>query len=332
VKILFNIYTGLGLNGGSITIISCANTLSELGHDVIVVDRMKNQCYGFPLKVKHKIIKNINEFPKCDVVIATDYKSVSSTVKIPNDKCRLKIHFLRAWENWSMSEDKIIKNILGSPLIKVVNGLCLQNKLKKFNVGSHLIRPGNDLNNFKQLDIRDKNKIIIGGLYHTKHKTKRSDLIIKIARKLKYKYNNIELHMFGTPNRPNNTIVDRYIKQPSIKEKNKFYNNIDIWLSTSELESLHICPAEAMLAGCCVVGNDSKMSGTKDYLLDGKTGLISKNNKNDFIKKIEILINNKKLRNILSKNGRNKIIELGDRKKNMIEFVKLMENLMNEKN
>lgn len=330
MKIIFNVYAGLGLNGGSITIINCANTLSKLGHEVTIIDRMKNQCNGFPLKVKHKIIKNIDQFPKCDVIIATDYKSVYSTVKIPNDKCRLKIHFLRAWEKWSISENNIIKDILGSPLIKVVNGLSLQNKLKKYDVYSYLIRPGNDFDNFSLMNIRNKNKIVLGGLYHTKHKTKRSDLIIKIAKKLKLKYNNVELYMFGTPSNPNISVIDKYIKQPSIKEKNKFYNNINIWLATSELESLHIVPQEAMLTECCVIGNDSKMNGTKDYLIDGETGLLCSNNKNDFINKIELLINDKKLRNKLSLNGREKIIELGDREENMNKFIKLMEKLLNE--
>jgi len=54
--------------------------------------------------------------------------------------------------------------------------------------------------------------------------------------------------------------------------------------------------------------------------------------KDAFIEKIEILINDKNLRNRLLFNGRNKIIELGDRKKNMHKFVSLMENLINEKN
>jgi len=333
VKIIFNIKTGLGLNGGSITIISCANTLSDLGHDITVIDRMKNQCVGFPLKtkVKHKIIKNINEFPECDVVIATDYKSVDSTIKISNNKCKLKIHYLRAWENWIMSENKIVNKILKSPLVKVVNGICLQNKLKKFGIDSFLIHPGNDLNNFNNLNIRSDNKIVIGGLYHTKHKTKKSDLVLKIIKKLKKKYDNVELNMFGTPNNPNNVIIDKYVKKPSIKEKNKFYNKIDIWLATSELESLHIVPQEAMLCGATVVGTDTEMSGTKDYLMDGKTGLISKNNKNDFIEKIELLISNKELRNKLSENGRKKIIEMGSRKENMKRFIRLLIKLMEEK-
>jgi glycosyltransferase involved in cell wall biosynthesis len=292
---------------------------------------MKNQCKGFPLYTEHKIIKNINEFPDCDIVIATDYRSVESTIKIPKNKCKFKLHYIRAWETWNFSENYIINNILKSPLIKIVNSIGLQNKLKKYDIESFLIRPGNDLNNFKLLNIRDNKKIVLGGLYHTKHLTKKSDMIIKIAKKIKSEYNNVELHMFGTPNNPNNSIIDKYIKQPNIKEKNEFYNNIDIWLSTSELEGLHICPAEAMLCGCVVVGNESELSGTHDYLIDNVTGLVSRLKSNDFIDKIKHLIQNPKLMETLSEAGRNKIIELGNRKENMIKFVELMENLIGKK-
>lgn len=327
MKIVFNVVSGLGLNGGSLTIINSANTLLSLGHDVEIIDRSKNKCTWVPLKAKHTVINDINNFPKCDVVIATDYKSVESTIKIPVSKCRLKIHYMRAWENWVMSDEQIVNKILKSPLIKVVNGVCLQNKLREYNTDSYVIRPGNDLENFYPLNIRSNNKIIIGGLYHTKHKTKRSDWIIEVSKKLKSKYNNIELWMFGTDINPNDKSIDKYFQQPSISDKNIFYNNIDIWLSTSCLESLHIPPQEAMMTECCVIGTKAPLSGTQDYLISGNTGLISENNLKDFIKSIDKLIKDKKLREMLGKNGREKIIALGDRKFNMKKFIELIEIL-----
>lgn len=329
MRIIFDLRnTGLGNGGGSETIIKSVNILSELNQNIMIIDSGKNKNTWTKLNVEHKIIKNINQIPNSDVIISTGYKSVFQTMKIPDNKIKLKIHWMRGFENWVLSENDIINKIFRSPLIKVVNGICLQNKLKKYNIDSYLIRPGNNLNDFSNLNIRDKNKIVIGGLYHIKHKTKRSDLIIKITKKLKSKYNNIELHMFGTSNDPNIKEIDKYIKQPNINEKNLFYNNVDVWLSTSELDSLHIPPQEAMLCGCCVIGNNSEMNGTLDYLINNHTGLICKNKIDKYIKNIEILINDKDLRNKLSINGKNKIIELGDRKKNMIEFIKLMEKLM----
>ena len=332
MKILFDLRnTGLGNGGGSQTLVKSANVLSNIGNDVVMIDSGRIQYTWNKLKVKHLIIKSIENIPNSDVVISTGFRSISPMLKLP-DRCGKKFIWCRGWETWVYDENKIIKLFKNNNFIKIVNSIGLKNKLKKYDIDSFLIRPGHDFDDFRNLKIRDKNKIIIGGLYHIKHKTKNSDLIIKIAKKLKLKYNNIELHMFGTSNIPNNPIIDKYVKQPNIKEKSKFYNNIDIWLSTSTLEGLHICPAEAMLCGCTVIGNDSELSGTCDYLINNITGLISKIDSSGFINKIELLINNKKLMCELSEAGRNKIIELGDRKYNMNQFVELMNSLLGEIN
>ena len=331
MKILFDLRnTGLGNGGGSITLIKSANVLSNLGHDVIIIDGGRNQCTWTKLKVEHKIIKNINSVPNSDVVISTGFRSIIPTLNLP-DRCGKKLVWIRGWETWVYDEKKIIKLFKNECIIKIVNSIGLQNKLKKYNIDSYLIRPGNDFDDFSLMNIRNNKNIVLGGLYHIKHKTKRSDLVIDVAKKLKKKYKNIKLYMFGTPNNPNISVIDKYVSQPSIKEKNKFFNNIDIWLSTSELEGLHIIPQEVMLTECCIVGTNSKMGGTLDYLINKKTGLISNNNLNDFTDKVEILIKDKNLRNKLSINGRNKIITLGDRKNNMEKFVKLFVKLLENK-
>jgi len=331
MKILFDLRnTGCGNGGGSQTLIKSANTLSYIGHNVIMIDSGKNKHTWNKLKVEHRIVKNVNNIPDSDIVISTGFRSITPTLKLP-DRCGKKLIWCRGWETWVFDEKKIIKLFKNGTFIKIVNSIGLQNKLKKYNIDSFLIRPGHDFNDFNLMNIRNKNKIVLGGLFNIKHKTKRSDWVIKVAKKLKKKYD-IELRLFGTPNNPNNNAIDKYIKQPNIKEKNKFYNGVDIWLSTSELEGLHICPAESMLTECCVVGTNANMGGISDYLINGKTGLISDNNIEDFINKVEVLICNKNLRCKIGKAGRNKIIELGCRQENMKKFVNLLETFINEKN
>lgn len=330
MKIIFDLRnTGLGNGGGSQTLVKSANVLSDIGHDVKIIDSGKNQHTWNKLNVEHIIIKNDNDIPNSDVVIATGFKSIIPMLESPR-RCGKKLIWCRGWELWIFDENKIIKLFKNNNFIKIVNSIGLQNKLKKYNIDSYIIRPGHDFEDFYPMNIRNKNKVIIGGLYNYKHKTKNSDLIIKIAKNLKLKYNNIELHMFGTSNNPNNKFIDKYVRQPNVKEKNNFYNNIDIWLSTSELEGLHICPAEFMLTKSCVIGNNSEMNGTRDYLINSETGLVSCGSKNDYIDKIELLIKNNNLRKKLSECGRNKILELGDRKDNMRKFIKLMERLTSD--
>lgn len=324
MRIIFDLRkVGLGNNGGSLTLIKSGNSLSELGHDVFFVDSGKNQHTWTKLKVKHLIITSDSKLPTADVIMATGYKSVSETVRAPN-RCGKKFHWIRGWETWQMSESKIVKNILSAPTNKIVNGLCLQRKLKQYNCNSEVIRPGYDLEDFYQIKSFPRNNrkvVVIGGLY-TKGKhilIKRPDWVFNAYQHLKKKYKNIQLWMFGNDmiNDPQSQIVDKYVNKPNIKQKNEFYNCVDIWLSPAKQEGLHMPPAEAMMTECPVIGTKADMSGTEDYLIHGYNGYISEDDFESFLSYTEKLILNKKSRYEFGINARKKIEEIGNRKKNM---------------
>jgi len=324
VKIIFNlINVGLGNNGGSLTIIKSANELYHLGHDIIIVDTGKNKCTWESLLVPHIICKNNTQIPNADIIIATGFKSWNHTINLEN-RCGKKYVWIRGWELWNASQEKIVSILSNKKIIKLVNSICLQNKLNSFNINSIIIRPGNDLYNFFPMNLRNKKNIILGGLYHTKHKTKRSDWVIDSTQKLRKKYNNIKLHMIGSNKNPNNSKIDKYISQPTNEEKNIFFNEIDIWLATSNLEGLHIIPQEAMLTECPVITTNALMSGTQDYIKHNTNGFISDNNIVSFINHIEELYNQKDKRIIFGKNARNKIISLGSREYNMKKLIGLL--------
>lgn len=328
MKIIFDLVNcGLGNNGGSHTIVQSANTLTLLRHDVTIIDSMKNSYSWDELRAKHLIVKNAKDIPTADVIIATGYKTVSHVQQLPK-RCGLKCHWLRGWELWQMPEERIVSDILKNDLIKFVNGIGLQEKLKSYGIDSHIVRPGNDINFFIPAKTRDNRiDIVLGGLYHSKHRTKRTDWVLGIGKQLKKKYPMLKLFLFGATPLPIGTKVDHYIQQPSGNLKNIFFNSVDIWLATSELEGLHIVPQEAMLTECAVVTTNAPLAGTKDYILDGVTGLVSDNHVFSFSACVEKLINNKLLRSILGKQGRRKIVEMGNRVENMRQMIKLLENL-----
>lgn len=328
MKILFNaIGCGLGPNGGSATIVNSANALTKLGHEVYIIDSGPNNHTWTELKCKHLKITNIRtRIPKADVAITTGFNTCKRTLKFP---ARIKVMWLRGWETWKMSEKQIVETLLPLPLVKIVNGIGLQEKLKQYGYNSEVIRPGNTLEDFYCKEVPKKNGyIVLGGLYHDKHNTKRHSWCIEAAKNLKRKYPNLKLYMFGISNNPDNSNIDVYLKTPSKEDKNDFYNKVDIWLSPSMLEGLHIAPAEALLTCCPVVTTNALLAGTKDYVIHGETGLISEDNLNFFMKQIEVLIKDSKLRNKLGINGRNKIIELGSREDNMKKMVNLFESLL----
>lgn len=310
---------GLGNNGGSSTLVKSGNALLELGHEVLFIDSGKNQHTWTPLKAEHIRPKNNAAIPSADFIVATGYKSVAPTMRAPG-RSGHKCHWIRGWETWQMSESKIISHVLNINNIKLVNSICLQRKLAKLGYPSKIIRPGYDLDEIKphKRYPRDgKKKLTLGGLYtRGKHwNIKRTQWIFDVHSELSKKHD-LELWMFGTDAIPGG-LVDNYFQRPTMKQKNYFYNNIDIWLSPAMQEGLHMPPAEAMMAGCPVVGTDADMSGTEDYLLNGYNGLVSSNTFHSFSTNVEKLVFNEKMRLMFGKNARKMIVSLGDRKTNM---------------
>ena len=333
MKIIFNLMdVGLNNNGGSHTIIQSANTLTDLGHDVVIVDSGKNLYNWDILKCEHIIVDNVSKFPLADVIIATGLKSVQSTYtcSIPN-----KFHWIRGHETWVFPEDKIIEIYKQTPnIIKLVNGIGLQKKLLLFGIQSRILRPGYEVDKIFPTSVRQsvrKDKIVLGGLFNSldnkKRLTKRTLWIFKSYAKLSKEYN-ISLAMYGSEGAPANSDEIYFVNNPTMVEKNKIYNMADIWLAPTELEGLHIPPAEALLTECPIVGTNTEMNGMWDYLDDNKTGLVSENNMEDFIDKVEILIRRKDLRLKLGTEGRKKILSIGTRRKNMEEFIKFLEDII----
>ena len=326
MRILFNAMgSGLGPNGGSATIVNSANALTKLGHEVFIIDGGPNKHTWTKLKCKHLIIKDRKQIPKSDVAITTGFNTCKSTLTLP---AKIKVMWLRAWETWKTPEKQIVETLLPLPLIKIVNSIGLQDKLKHYGHDSEVIRPGHTIKDFFPKELINGKYLILGGLYHTKHLTKRHIWCIEAAKTLKKKYPNLRLYMFGVSNIPKMPDVDLYLHQPEQTYKNYFYNDVDIWLSPSNLEGLHITPAEASLCEVPVVTTNALLAGTKDYVIHRETGLVSEDNLSSFINQIEILIKNKKLRKQLGKAARQKIISLGNREENMKKMVNLFERYL----
>ena len=326
MRIIFDLRkVGLGNNGGSSTLIKSGNTLVDMGHDIYFVDSMANKHSWTPLKAKHMVVKNPDLLPDADVIIATGYKSVGPTVGAPK-RCGIKAHWIRAWETWQMNEKMIVERVLKKPTLKLVNSICLKKKLNQFKKRSYIIRPGYDFGQIFPKNIREGRKnIIVGGLYRAgiHGKRKRTAWLNETVWKLKARHANLKFWLFGSERQPSGHLFDKYVRSPSIGEKNDFYNNIDIWMAPTMSEGLHLPPAEAMMTECPVVATNAELSGTQDYVIHGSTGLVSKNNLTDFINCVEVLIKNEDVRKTMGKNAREKILEIGDREKNMQKMIDL---------
>jgi len=331
MRIIFDLRgVGLGNNGGSATLIKSGNTLSELGVNVIFIDSGSNRHTWNKLTCEHKIIREGMSLPPADFIIASGYKSVAYTLTAPKE-CGIKCHWIRGWETWQMSQEEIVKRILYVPTWKFVNSLCLQNKLKQYAVDSIIVQPGYDTKELFPLEKSDRGlygEFVLGGLIASKkhEETKRTKWLFEVKKVLSEKYKNIKLWTFGAREMPKGS--NWHLKEPTPKMKNDIYNRIDVWLAPTMLEGLHMPPAEAMLTECPVVGTNAEMSGMQDYLIHERTGLVSENNLDDFIKQVDRLYNDEPLRKYLGQKARFTILDtIGCRKDAMNKFLTILGNM-----
>ena len=299
MRIIFNVQrVGLSNNGGSGTIIKTANCLSQIGNEVIISGDHPNKNTWVPLDNGVRYIHSPN-IPKSDFIIATGYYSVRSTITSP---IKNKFYYIRGFENWITSEDRLVQSY--KQLKCIVNSEWLKNFLSKNGIKSNLIYPGIDDKIF--FDKNSNRDIEIGGLYNKKHKTKRHNDIIEVSNKMKKSFKLLGLD----------------ISNPDPKTLNDFYNSIKVWYSPTELEGLHNCPMEASLSGCGIVVNDHERNGMSDYCIDGNTALVYKSRDLDeAMSKIELLLNDDLLRAKLKNNMNSLLIKkIGKRKDNALIF------------
>lgn len=329
MDIIFNcLDSGLGNNGGSRTIVRSANTLRQLGHNVWIFNPKKEPAYTWD-KIEVPIIyHDFERIFRADAIIATSFNSVKSTMKFP-DRLGKKFHWIRGWETWANGLSEI-KDILDQPTIKIVNSICIQDKLKEFNIDSDIIRPGYDFHEYYPLNIRQNNKVLtIGCLYSkgTKRESKRVVWIFRAVKEIKEKME-VCLIMYGSEGKPSvNDPFDVFTPSPTIRAKNIIYNQCDIWLAPTCNDSLHMPPAEAMQTECCVIGTDAPMSGMKDYLINAKTGVESFNTYDSFRDCIMYaLLVGEETRSIFGRAAKEKIMSLGTREYNMCMLINHIED------
>lgn len=261
--IAFNmLHCGLGNNGGTCTILKCAEVIEGLGHRCDIIASVDNFTWFDHKKVIQYVPKNL------DVLVATACTTVGHTL---NCDVLKKVWYIRAHESWSNSEDVLKSYYLNSSIKNITNSYGLKNKLKEFDADAVVVHQGVDLEDWQDRQLRPKDKIRIGCL-HQKKTTKRWKDFVKLAEILgseKYEY-----VAFGIEQR-NEEFLDSYVCSPTHWQLVNLYSSCHILFSPTELEGLHNVPMEAALCGCVIVCSDAPMNGMiYDYVFANKTGVI----------------------------------------------------------
>ena len=254
MNILFNAsQCGLSNNGGSKTIIRCAETLQDMGYNVGIWAQVNKYTWHKP---SIEVIKDCPYIDSKGRAIPWHKEIVVSVWEIEelfdyNDYLGHFVWYMRGWEQWVKGEEWLIQQIkkfvdAGGRII--VNSSWLIDQLKeKCGVDSVLCWAGLDLDFWKKKYTWDFPAI--GSLGDCKHKSKRDDLSYRLAGASGAKW----LCANG---------------RLTEIEMRLLYNECKIWFAPTELEGFHQCPAEANLCGCLVVCNRMPSNGMGDYATD----------------------------------------------------------------
>lgn len=139
--------------------------------------------------------------------------------------------------------------------------------------------------------------------------------VVKACEQLYRKGNNIKLLLFDTPvdEKMKNAIATfkttvpfEFITNHPVNENVELFHKADIFVAPEKKAGWSNTSVEAMAAGIPVIATDS---GTKDFLVHEKTGLVIRRSTRSTAEAIKRLIEDKKLRVELAVKGRKKIEE-----------------------
>lgn len=212
-----------------------------------------------------------NTLPKSDVVIATAVESSIILNKIkPCTKC---YYFVQDFEDWGVSARKVYQTYT-FPFTKIVIAPWLQQKVESVGEKAVVVPNGFDFDYFKLYKpIEKRNKLQILMMYH-KMERKRCVDSIAALQIVKNKYPQLEIKMFGKPERPKNLSFDfEYYQSPDKETHNQLYNEAAIYIAASSVEGWGLTIGEAMICGCAVACTDNE--GFKIMAHDNETALLS---------------------------------------------------------
>jgi hypothetical protein len=248
--------TGMANNGGTRTLVRCAEELSVIGHEVLLYSPSSNRYVWHKPSVK---IVNGKEPPPCDVMLASGWGSWGHVLR---SNARKKAVYVRGWELWNASDDNLLDVLRKFKNIYANSEWQVEHMRKAGLKQATLVYPGLDTHWFHELHPTEGDAGIhregVGALMHNKNSKKRSVDAEAVERRLNIPFQ----------------YLNRHIKRPDSPTLNIWYNGLKVWLATPELEGLHNPPMEASLAGCAVVATDHPRSGMQDYLRHNQNALV----------------------------------------------------------
>ena len=295
--------------GGSKIIFEYANRLCSRGHKITIISHDEKPDWFYLNEkidfIKIDINKKIgNNIPDCDLVVATSWKCIYQCVisnKAPVIFFEQGGSHIFNFEDLSVEKKKILKNRIENVSFIYTVSEYTKEKIKQiYDRESKVIHIAIDKEIFyleKKIRNKEKEETVVTIIGSEEFKFKNIGKILEAIRILKKKYN-IKLNWISQTE-PKLNKEEVIINPPQIKIGD-ILRNTDIYICNSEYESFGLPTLEAMTCGAAIITSDT--GGMRDFVKDKVNGLIiKKNNIDDIIEKVEILINNEEYRNRLVK-------------------------------
>jgi len=267
MKLMFNsLVSGLGNNGGSRTILKSVEVLRSLGHDCEIAASIDNFNW-----FEHRPVVN-GIYEDTEALIAVACSDAAQTLQIPVPK---RAWYIRAHENWSMSDQDLGYLYRDPRMLNIVNAKGLQHKLKEeFHADSVVVYQGLDFDWWQDRKLRRDKKIRIGCLHTAQPRKRWKDFVelSKILGRDDYEYVGM-----GNSTPADTSFLTEFVENANVEQLNQLYSRCHIWFAPTDSEGLHNPPMEAALCGCLVVCSDHQLNGMiLDYAFNNETAMIYK--------------------------------------------------------
>ena len=305
------VMTWTGVCGGSKIILEHANRLTKKGHNITLISH-DDRPEWFELETSINFIKVpwgevlCEKIPKStDVIVATYWREIYECVE---QKIAPVIYFEQGdFHLFDLEKmDERLYNYINKQL-KTINYIYTvskfaSEKLKRvYNVDAKVIPNAVDDKIFYYKSHKDNEIANITIIGSESAEFKRIQNIINAINIIKNKGYKIKLNWI-TPTEPKKNKDIKAIVNPKQKIIGDILRNTDIYICASIYESFCLPVLEAMTCGAAIITTNN--GGNMDFVKDNENAiLIKKDNIDDIVNKIEILLNDKELRKKFTQKG-----------------------------
>jgi glycosyltransferase involved in cell wall biosynthesis len=328
------VLTSIGASGGIDVVYKYVDMLTERGHDVCVYKEIQaSNMHRYDSKAKNLLHqayctlkayiqkKKWKQSVDCfvwkltdktvrdaDVIIATAWPTAYKVSGLSSSKGR-KYYFVQDYEIWDNAE--WTKKSYMLQLSKIVISTWINKCLKRdLGIGPFpVVYNGLDTTIYQPASIEKRDKeISFLMLNHTLPK-KGVENGLQVFERVKKKYPNSKLRMFGMCDNSNLPDYVEYYHNPSKQKIVELYSMSDIFIFPSIEEGWGLTPLEAMACGCIVAGTNTgfvlDLGVHEKNMMISEPGDISK-----MVRNVVTVIEDKKLAQIIKKNVQKTIVQL----------------------